>query len=565
METRIVNSARLALALAAVLLFGLTAAARADGVRPPGPASAGEAPAATATNVAELGASNGPAATRGARSGTDASAASGETATSNAPSDSAPGVATNTAAQDAVSAERSGAPSVPDVNRIAQAVQEAISQASSTPPTQRSDGGEAETLAAESNATSQLAWQVQISQCTAHCVGTRQSQVAQQQNTTLQVVGQALARSSGDVTLAANAPSGASSEVRQFQIGCLAHCFGATTTSAASTLAAYGQALEALLRELASGLARLSPRPAVYTGAVEQTSYQSQIGAGEGPAQSQSLTQISDNTQLQGTDTASRATLSASEANELFNQTAQGIWQLQIGCLMFCQETTQYQQAEQSNSTTQSVFSSPASAASASGAAADIATQLIWQLQIGCLLWCYDANERQLASAHNTSLRQPGGGSPSPQPVAAASPSPVAGDPPIARAEGTSSPPPPGNVAQNAVGAPAVVAQALPAAGLPTSQPLPRRGRNARPVAVVGQPAAELVISAGSTARTGGPKLWHAVATTPRAVAGSTAAGAGVASGSNLAGVAVAGVIALFGLCVLCVALFVTTRRPFAA
>ena len=80
------------------------------------------------------------------------------------------------------------------------------------------------------------------------------------------------------------------------------------------------------------------------------------------------------------------------------NQTAQGIWQLQIGCLLDCTGTQQLQQASQSNTTVQ---------APAGGSAVNGTTQLIWQLQIGCLFWCYDAVESQGASGGDSTTLVP--------------------------------------------------------------------------------------------------------------------------------------------------------------
>jgi hypothetical protein len=182
-----------------------------------------------------------------------------------------------------------------------------------------------------------------------------------------------------------------------------------------------------ILRELAAGLESLSPTPAVYQDAIEQTSYQSQVGFGAAVAQTQSLSQISDQLQVVGAD--AEVGLAGAASNELVNQTAQGIWQLQIGCLVFCQETSQYQRAEQFNSTLQAVFATPAAAA---GALADRTAQLIWQVQIGCLAWCDDATELQIASAHNQLERMPAAppsqpGSPVPFRDAAASPASTAG------------------------------------------------------------------------------------------------------------------------------------------
>jgi hypothetical protein len=123
------------------------------------------------------------------------------------------------------------------------------------------------------------------------------------------------------------------------------------------------------------------------------------------------------------------------------NQTSQGIWQLQIGCLFDCTGTQQLQQATQSNTTLQAV--------AGSGAVDNTVTQVIWQLQIGCLFWCYDAVEVQTATGTDSTIVITPGPAPDPTPSPTSTPTstsaptaapsasgdpvaapPVAGDPP---------------------------------------------------------------------------------------------------------------------------------------
>ena len=75
----------------------------------------------------------------------------------------------------------------------------------------------------------------------------------------------------------------------------------------------------------------------------------------------------------------------------------QRIWQLQIGCLMHCVDTKMRQEAVQSPTTVtvpRGASSHPSAVAPAHGEQ----TQLVTQVQIGCLSWCFDSSELQLAT-----------------------------------------------------------------------------------------------------------------------------------------------------------------------
>jgi len=291
---------------------------------------------------------------------------------------------------------------------ISEAVQEAIGQAT-TNSSYRSGGDAEGTIAAESNATTQLIWQVQISECTSHCSGIGQYQAAEQQSTTHQALVGAPPAAAGIGAQATNEGSQAMASVTQIQLGCVSHCFGTTTTAASLIAASLQQAVEALIHQIATALLGLIPTPAVEQDAVEQISYQSQREADGSLVETQVASQASTTTQEYDASSSAligelESALSGPQAAsyEAVNQTEQGIWQLQIGCLIFCEKTEQYQQAEQSSTTLQTVASTPGSHASTPASLTDTATQLIWQAQIGCLMWCFDADEQQNATAENT-------------------------------------------------------------------------------------------------------------------------------------------------------------------
>ena len=229
-----------------------------------------------------------------------------------------------------------------------------------------SGGGDQNTGVAESNTTTETIWQVQISGCTAHCQGITQTQAAEQQNMTVQVIeGVPQLLSAVGTQAGASEPSQITTSVTQIQAGCLSFCFGTTTTSAAIS-----QGIQQILGQLLSvlgppGLPSQNSTPAIEQNIVEQTAYQWQDAQGLAVAQTQSASQT--NTTIQVVDLSSSLTAdlmatpgpSGLAVGEAVNQTEQGIWQLQIGCIFYCVQTQQYQQAEQSNTTTQVL--SPAS------------------------------------------------------------------------------------------------------------------------------------------------------------------------------------------------------------
>jgi hypothetical protein len=183
-------------------------------------------------------------------------------------------------------------------------------------------------------------------------------------------------------------------------------CHGTTTLDSSGLSLAQ---LEQLLGQLQlPGLPGLTPTSGGVQNVTQQASNQSQT---DGGAASQTQVAAQSNTTIQvAAGAGGEATGPAA-----VNHTAQGIWQLQIGCLFDCSGTQQLQQATQSNTTVQAVGSGTADTTGSS--AVNTVIRIVWQLQVGCLFTCYDAVEDQSATgADSTVVVTPG---PAPGPTSA--------------------------------------------------------------------------------------------------------------------------------------------------
>jgi hypothetical protein len=414
----------LAGALTALMLLIVVPAAVAD--PPPGQGGgSGGAPVtapvdSTATNPAVSPASVDSSATNPAVSPAPGSSSATNTAVSPAPGSSS---ATNTATPPTsatnspiTTSPASSSATSSDVPRGS-----ASSSATNTPvPAAPASSSATDTpvpaAPASSSSTVQVIWQVQNLGCTAHCQGTSQSQSAQQTNVTVQPISSA---QPGD---AASGPqNGPQSQTKlvQVQLGCIAHCFGSTTVASPGAVqpTSASPAVPKLPKQESGG----------EQSVVHQSSLQFQEGLGLVSSQSQVATQVNTSVQDVGSQLDLISALIGSNATDLIsalapndgagalapsdgagasspspggqsvNQVEQAIWQLQIGCLVFCAQTNQSQQAEQSNTTV-------GVASDASGLSAvpvSQTNQLVWQLQIGCLFWCLDAVETQTATIVN--------------------------------------------------------------------------------------------------------------------------------------------------------------------
>jgi hypothetical protein len=209
-----------------------------------------------------------------------------------------------------------------------------------------------------------------------------------------------------------SSPSPPPSGVTEVQVGCLEHCYGKTTLDTSGLTLAQ---IEQLLGELqVPSPPEATAAPGNEQNTTQQTAAQSENGDGH---QSQVASQ--NNGTVQVVVAPAGAPADGGTGPAAVNQTAQGIVQLQVGCIFYCSGTQQTQQAQQSNATVQSVDSSGA------GAANTVST-VIWQVQVGCVAWCHDAVETQTATGADSSVAAV---VPPPVAVAPVAVAPVAGAP----------------------------------------------------------------------------------------------------------------------------------------
>ncbi|MGH2892623.1 MAG: hypothetical protein ACRDPM_05050 [Solirubrobacteraceae bacterium] len=176
----------------------------------------------------------------------------------------------------------------------------------------------------------------------------------------------------------------------QVQVGCLEHCYGTTTLDTSGLTLAQ---IEQLLGELEVP----SPPDAIAAPGSEQNSTQQAAAQSENNEGNQSQAAGQTNRTVQVVGTPGGAPTDGGTGPATVNQTAQGIAQLQVGCIFYCSGTQQTQQAQQSNATVQSVDGSGAGAV-------NTVSQVVWQVQVGCLVWCDDAVETQTASGTDSTV-----------------------------------------------------------------------------------------------------------------------------------------------------------------
>ena len=250
--------------------------------------------------------------------------------------------------------------------------------------------------------------------------------MAEQESVTVQVVG----TGAESATALETQPSPSSSSqvtgsVTQIQIGCIVECFGTTTTDP-STSAVIQQFLSDLNSlQPACGSSSPQPAPATEQSVVDLVACQVQT-AQTIAAQTQLASQSATTVQVTDTTAVSRPPAPSSVA-----QAQQGTWQLQIGCVFYCVDTQQVQQAQQSITI---ITSRPGPSGSNPGEV-DVTDQIIWQVQVGCVAWCYDATQVQLINGQSTVIVDE-----SPPPTTA--PPPPGSSPPPGSPTPPSSPPP---------------------------------------------------------------------------------------------------------------------------
>jgi hypothetical protein len=112
----------------------------------------------------------------------------------------------------------------------------------------------------------------------------------------------------------------------------------------------------------------------------------------QGTSQSQSATQVAET--IQSATAIGGGTGSPSDATALNESTTgQFIWQVQLGCVAFCYETSQSQTASQWAQTTQNATALADGNAQAHNVGSVM--QEIWQLQFGCEVECHGTSQTQ--------------------------------------------------------------------------------------------------------------------------------------------------------------------------
>jgi hypothetical protein len=134
---------------------------------------------------------------------------------------------------------------------------------------------------------------------------------------------------------------------------------------------------------------------------VFQAIWQEQVGCRNychGTSQSQSATQSSDTSQNASAAAPEGQGSGAVAVNQ--SSTVQFVWQMQLGCVAFCWDTTMNQSASQDAQTTQMATAVSDFAALAENLAETL--QYVWQFQEGCERECYGVNESQSLSQRQT-------------------------------------------------------------------------------------------------------------------------------------------------------------------
>jgi hypothetical protein len=307
----------------------------------------------------------------------------------------------------------------------------------------------------ESSTTRQTISQVQISGCTSHCQNVSQVQVAVQESLTVQVAGTAVQSATAlETQPSPNSSSKVTSSVTQIQIGCVSECFGTTTTDPSTATLTQQFLSDVTSVQPACGSSTPQPTPGPTQATVESVVNQvaCQVQAAQAIAMQTEVASQSATT-VQVTDDA---TVSQPPAPQSVAEAQQGTWQLQIGCVFYCVDTQQVQLAQQSIT----IIEVQTGTTGSNPGAVDVTDQIIWQVQVGCVAWCYDATQTQVVAGQSTVIVDE-------------SPAPASSPPP---------PPPPTPPAPGPAPGPSAPAQqAGPADGQPTATRLPSQSAQGPP------------------------------------------------------------------------------------
>ncbi len=180
--------------------------------------------------------------------------------------------------------------------------------------------------------------------------------------------------------------------------------------------------------QAAAAAAASPPSGSTLASSESEVSYQAQLGDPGTTEQSETAVQDASSSQAIELPPALLAALESDSSWILSDSVTQVIGQLQIGCLTHCQDTYQEQDAEQAESIFQSIGTDDPTD-SAAGSSNSAVTE-IWQIQIGCIFWCLNTVEVQTATPPEGGSVINGGANPAPTPPAPTDPSGTASSAP---------------------------------------------------------------------------------------------------------------------------------------
>ncbi len=262
-------------------------------------------------------------------------------------------------------------------------------------------------------ATTQTIRQLQISGCIVRCRRVSRLQFAAQHNTTMKFASKhktTVRRRAGRRSAVTGGAAVATRDdllivrgIVQIQLGCLLHCFGRTTRTPN-----VGGIQQVLTRVLAGRGRCASPARDAWPGAeriifriARKWRRSDRWRGGRSRHASEATTTAEGLVSSLLAEFVSALGRSEPRTTRAGSRTVQRIWQIQLGCLVLCTETRQRQRAEQFNETLPARLPRSGAPGESTASATGLADQRIWQLQIGCLFWCDDAVEQQYAVTQN--------------------------------------------------------------------------------------------------------------------------------------------------------------------
>jgi hypothetical protein len=217
--------------------------------------------------------------------------------------------------------------------------------------------------------------------------------------------------------------------IRQVQIGCLRHCFDTTQEQAATQSASTRQlGHQTQAADGATRQTQTASQGSITAQSIDQLKIGCSGTCAADPAAASLAdwaTVVRDVLAAQGVPDALQASVQSATGAQTSDQRQQGggtqgqsalqvdvtsqiLGQLQWGCLFVCQGTVLVQTAVQSSTTSQAIGQDQVGTPPGGGTQTQeavqgaVTTQVIWQIQIGCLMYCYGTIQVQSATQQST-------------------------------------------------------------------------------------------------------------------------------------------------------------------